>query len=112
MSTNLRKWLEEAGLSGRSLEVAMEACEANFMETVNDLRMTSKNESEYKDTFPQSVIRVKISAAFEKISDDNTDQVSSAPSQTSNEPKVVVTPQSSVDEKASTAGKELPTGKR
>ena len=112
MSTNLRKWLEEAGLSGRSLEVAMEACEANFMETVNDLRMTSKIESEYKETFPQSVIRVKISAALEKISDDNPDQVSAAPSPCSNEQKVVATTQSGIDESANTMGKELPAGKR
>ena len=112
MSTNLRKWLEEAGLSSKSLEVAMDACEANFMETVNDLRMTSKNESAYKETFPQSVIRVKISTALEKISDDNPDHVSAAPSPSSNEQKVVATTPFSVDESADSADKELPAGKR
>ena len=61
----LRSWLErKAGLSGKRLQVAVEACETNFMETVEDLQLTAKNESEYEKIFKQGVIRVRISAAL------------------------------------------------
>ena len=60
---DLRSWLErKAGLSGRPLQLALDACEMNCLETVEDLRLTTQNDSEFKEIFPQGGIRVRISA--------------------------------------------------
>ena len=61
---DLRSWLEKTGLSGRPLQLALDSCEMNCIETIDDLRLTAENESEFKEIFPQGGIRVRISAAL------------------------------------------------
>ena len=62
---DLKSWLEsKAGLSGRPLLLALQACELNCLESVADLELAARIESEYKEIFPQGGIRVRISTAL------------------------------------------------
>ena len=83
----LRAWLVKAGLSGRPLQLALQACEENCLESIADLELAAKNESEYKETFPQSGIRVRISAAL-----DNEDETFVAQAQPTRIPRTANAP--------------------
>ena len=72
---DLSAWLEQkAGISGRALDAATKACETNFIDTLEDLRIAAKNESEYANLFPQVGLRTRISAALDGSS--SADQIS------------------------------------
>ena len=56
----MEKWLAQIGLKGRKLESAIQACEENFIDDVDELRGLSRNEKQFDKTFPQSTIRAAI----------------------------------------------------
>ena len=86
---DLRSWLEsKAGLSGRALLLAVDACEANVIDTIADLRIAAKNETEYEKIFPQGGIRSRISAGFTASSDDDQISASPPPQSSDEQPKV------------------------
>ena len=97
---DLRSFFEsKAGLSGRPLQLAVEACEANCIEELDDLRLAAKNESAYLRLFPQVGLQTRISVALAKAEDQVV-----APSSL----------QSSKDHESAktTYGQDLPEGKR
>ena len=74
---DLRSWLErKAGLSGRALDAAISHCEENFIDSLDDLQLASKNEVEYRQIFQQGGLRVRISAALDANKGGQDEQIS------------------------------------
>ena len=73
----LAEWLDRrAGLKGKKLEVALSVCESNMIETVGELRVLAleKNEKEFKETFPQSMLRTAILMALDEDPNEPDDE--------------------------------------
>ena len=66
------EWLAQIGLKGRALESAVKSCEENFVDDVQTLQRLSKDKEQFKETFPQSVIRSVILEAL--TSDEHTQE--------------------------------------
>ena len=58
------KWLGKIGLKGRKLQSAVQSCEDNFIDDLDELRQLEKDRLEYEKTFPQSIVRSTISKAL------------------------------------------------
>ena len=76
----LAEWLEHrAGLKGKKLEGAVKMCEDNWLETVGDLRELAdeSNEKQFKETFPQSMLRTAILKTLKVDTDDHVEEKAS-----------------------------------
>ena len=124
---DLRSWLEsKAGLSGRALQMAIDACESNVIDTVADLRIAQEDSSEYEKLFAQVGLRTRITKALDENDDMiargvSKDQTSFAPSEQNTWKNRVASELGKVDDVttpredefiATRHGHELPQGKR
>ena len=86
----LESWLQSrAGLAGKKLQLAVKAVEDNCVESVSELRLLAKDETQFKETFPQSMIRTVILAALTATEGDepNVEDQDPKESATSNQEK-------------------------
>ena len=73
----LAEWLQHrAGLKGKKLEGAVKMCEDNWLETVGELRELAdeSNKENFKETFPQSMLRTAILKALKADTDDHVEE--------------------------------------
>ena len=61
----MQVFLEDAGLTGRKLEVAMKALKDNMVDTVDELRILSERDKDYDKVLPVGFIRALITTALE-----------------------------------------------
>lgn len=103
---NLETWLKEkAGLNGAKLSTAIKACADGLVTSAKDLLVLSEDIIEFKETFPQSMLRSHIRTALEK--DKANIKAASKEPQTKNE--VVL---KDLHGDGDTSGTALPDGKR
>ena len=58
------KWLDQIGLKGRALESAVKSCEDNFIDDLSLLASLEQDDKNFKEAFPQAIIRSAISKAL------------------------------------------------
>ena len=58
------EWLAQIGLKGRALEIAVKSCEENLVDDLSVLASLEQDEKNFKEAFPQAVIRSAISKAL------------------------------------------------
>ena len=75
----LEGWLKRAGLTGKKLEQAVDGCRNNTVETVADLRELAEDVTEFRQAFPQAMVRKAISKALEASKDDDATEQTNAP---------------------------------
>ena len=76
----LAEWLElRAGLKGKRLEGAVKMCEDNWLETVGELRELAdeSNEKQFKEAFPQAMLRTAILMALDEDPNEPDDEKAS-----------------------------------
>ena len=66
----LEDWLRHAGLEGKKLQIAVDSCETNVVETVAELRSLAKDEKQFNLAFPQAMIRSVLLKALHETPED------------------------------------------
>ena len=80
VTMKLAEWLEHrAGLKGKRLEGAVKMCEDNWLETVGELRELAdeSNKEQFKEAFPQAMLRTAILKALKAGTDNHDDEKAS-----------------------------------
>ena len=107
---------DRAGLTGRKLDLALKACDEHVVESVHDLQKMLNDKEAFKETFPQTTIRLEISNALTQMpAEDTQDQISSRARATKLDDATQANPSTkpSTDVAATAeAGQDLPEGKR
>ena len=60
----MEEWLAQIGLKGRALEIAVKSCEENLVDGLSVLASLEQDKENFKEAFPQAVIRSAISKAL------------------------------------------------
>ena len=104
---------DRAGLTGRKLDLALKACDEHVVESVHDLQKMLNDKEAFKETFPQTTIRLEISNALTQMPAE--DRISTRARATKLDDATQANPSTkpSTDVAATAeAGQDLPEGKR